>query len=345
MTPLKSLSLACALFLFKHHQVLHCYLELFFTATGLIPDQSLRDIRIHASIRRQARSHRINHFVINGFPLLSLAVMTGNVQYIESLLTFFPHLDPNTQQIRTKQTALMHAAKQPYGTCIETLHKHFPSINPNLQDICGLTALSLAIVEDSMESMTTLCRCFPSIDPNIPDNAGWTPLLFAAASDSSKYIELLQRFFNTKIHVDATTSNGDSALIQAVCNYINTQQIETLYRCFPNIDPNIQSTSGWTALLMSASCGNRNNYSILHQCFPSINPSLQNWRGQTALMLFIANRPLELIQFYEAFPTSQLNLQDDAGWTVLMYAVDSTNLQTLQTVLAIIQSNNHLDQY
>ena len=88
-----------------------------------------------------------------------------------------------------------------------------PSIDMNIKNNLGESALHLAVVEDNIEGLKLLLDV-PSIDVNIVDNKGQSALHWAVKRDNIKGLKLLLKVPN--IDMNTLDDDGRSALYQAV---------------------------------------------------------------------------------------------------------------------------------
>lgn len=113
--------------------------------------------------------------------LFRSAIITEDIPYIE---TITDHIDPNTiVDPVTKMTLLMWIVKH-YGNINPLLNN--PTVNPNLQDIYGNTALMWGIVYYSVDIQPFLNN--PNVNPNLQDKMGLTALMYAIIHQRSKLI-------------------------------------------------------------------------------------------------------------------------------------------------------------
>lgn len=99
----------------------------------------------------------------------------------------------------------------------------------------------------------------------------------------------------------------------------NYASLLTEFLCVPDIDINIQSRRGWTALLVAVEHGNVDAVRVLISA-PSVDVNRQNRWGESPLILALIRANLSIAQMLLASPSIDVNLRDKLGRTALYFA-------------------------
>lgn len=151
-----------------------------------------------------------------------------------------------------------------YQGNLDAIKKLIPTIDVNIQNDMGKTALMIAVLKDHVDVVKYLFET-PNIDVNLQDPEGWTALILAVIK-------------------------GDETMVK-------------LLLTVPTINVNAQTTEGFTALMEAASRSRKNIVKILLQS-PNINLNIQSktgmflhWRGYSALMLAVKQNDETVVKF------------------------------------------------
>ena len=182
-----------------------------------------------------------------GVAPIALASLNGSAVMVERLLE--AGADPETTQ-PGGETALMTAARTGLVEAVQVLLDHHA--DPNARETSkGQTALMWAAAENNADVIRALvaagadvhARSHTSLDltPNEPGDKGFTALLFAARAGR---IEAVEALLETEGNVNATLSDGTSALVLAISSAHYDMGVYLLEQ---GADPNA-AEQGWTAL-------------------------------------------------------------------------------------------------
>lgn len=282
----------------------------------------------------------------HGESLLHQAVST---RALPLLLQYFPHIDPNIQDIHG-ETALIKAWKYNNLDAIMALFHTFP------QTLCvqdeSLLWLQCAILGDVEELRSEQMWSRPKFDPNVTFSTSSTSaLMYAARQGHDEYIQALCEKFPHRIDPNMRDRQGNTALILATKNN-HASTIKTLRHCFPQIDADktdlvieytplmvaavnsqvdciyaIQRSfpkqDPHDALLLAAQHGAARSIIALIQSFPDLDINITQQDGQTALSLAAQGGHVNCIIALGEYAADDIdvNYPDDYGDTPLLYAV------------------------
>lgn len=198
------------------------------------------------AVRILLETNRVDPNVRDSFgqtPLL-VAARNGDSWMVGQLLENSA-VDPNSRDLRTKETALAHAARLGYGSVVQLLlaTRHVipdlrdiegrtpllsaayygkadvvnlflqdDRVNPNNKDKFGRTPLSWACGHGHRSVIEHLL-CVETVDADLPDNKGRTPLFWAAWKGHPTVISYL--FSMRKVNIECRDSNGQTPLSKA----------------------------------------------------------------------------------------------------------------------------------
>lgn len=199
-------------------------------------------------------------------------------------------------------------------TDIETIEDLIGTIDVNLQDENGTTALMFAVMNGDGEMVKLLLEV-PEIDINKQDSDGNTALFFA---DENMVKLLLQ---HSKIDVNLQNSEGDTALIQAAEN--GYEDIAELLLAAPNINVNLKDNSGSNALQLATFFGESFIVKLLLQA-SDLEVNAQDAYG-TALICAVCNEHEDIVKMFLELPSIDINAQDRAGYTAYRRALELKN--------------------
>lgn len=188
-----------------------------------------------------------------------------------------------------------------YQGNLDAIKKLIPTIDVNIQNDMGKTALMIAVLKDHVDVVKYLLE-IPNIDLNLQDEVGWTALILAVLKGKDTMVKLLLTV--PTIDVNVQTKEGFTALMEAASN-CRVKMIKLLLQS-PNIDLNIQSKTGiflywrgYSALMLAAKKCHETVVKLLLDAGANIN--LKNADDETAYDL--ANKKIQAI--FDAFINSK----------------------------------------
>jgi len=199
----------------------------------------------------------------------------------------------------------------------QTLHSEDLSV----QDNDGRTALHWAVLGGHLSMVEKLLA--RGISSDIGNTAGNTALHIAAMEDHCQLIKPLVQAMN---NTHALNNDGFSVLMIAAL-YGNTEVCHNILK-MEIVDPNIQDSTGNTALHRLANCAAESDIDIF--CEYHADPDLCNDHGETVLMRCISLGNLEAAQSLLTLETLERNIN-----------VEAIN-ETGQSALHLL-SRHHLD--
>lgn len=260
---------------------------------------------------------------------LKQAIRQNSKDAIAEFRAAYPDFNINELDVE-ETTPLIFAIKECGGLslCIESLHAIFPTINPNIIDYEGKTAMYYAILLDNSPAIRTLSDCFGSyLDINTKLYYNNTALLIAVSFERAECLKTLIQSFSTTLDPDVADNDGDTALFIAISRG-RTDLIDILYQYYPHMNPNKVNKAGQNALILAVNSGSVDCLQTIYTYFPSIEYNKQSSRGMTAFMSAIKHlqgRPSWLPmcqQLCLCFPQMDFNLQNHLGQTALMIALE-----------------------
>lgn len=206
---------------------------------------------------------------------LSIAAGDGFDGIVRFLLES-DEVDINARGGIHNHTALLHAAYRGQTAVVKILLEH-ADIDPEVRDICGRTALAIAVRESHEEIVQALCQY--GVETNSVDDDGHTPLIIAASKLSgTSMVEALLRVISTDPNMKDKT--GWSALWIAAEN--GCQQIVARLCANGRVDVNSPDSQGDTALHVASRKGNLSAVDAL-LLSGRVHVNEKGWRGRTPL--------------------------------------------------------------
>ncbi|KAH6909553.1 ankyrin repeat-containing domain protein [Coprinopsis sp. MPI-PUGE-AT-0042] len=228
---------------------------------------------------------------------------------IEHLLQH-PKTDVN-QAKRDGWTALMYAACNNYISTVKRLLKA-PKLDPNMTLADGATELMLASINGHVEVVKLLLQ-HPAIDPNLRLLDGVTALIFAAWNGHGGVVRILAR--HPKTAVNLANERGFTALIYAARleydGVDDCSMVEDLL-AHPDIDPNLASRDGSTALTTAMEESSRDNVQRLLR-HPKTDVNLPGKDGRTALGIAASRGDTATVEPLLQHPNINVNAANAPG--------------------------------
>ena len=243
----------------------------------------------------------------------------GYFEIVEMLLKYGASIDAQNSR---KLTALMMATKAGYAEITRLLLER--KANPNFQDQNGLTALMLASQKGHLEIVQALLKngADISIATKSTHPPKFTALMYAV---NGLYYEIAKSLLAHGANINFQDVDDESVLIKFLRNAIRDESITDKkgkpflfldYLLDKNVDVNIRSSKGYTALMVVAMINPSEWYSYkskvevlkIEQAFADITKvliehnadiSLRNLKGESALDLARKRKHLYIVELLE----------------------------------------------
>lgn len=200
----------------------------------------------------------------------------------------------------------------------KALAKHAESKGLVDYSVDQFTTVEEPIIEDKTES---------TIYAMIPEERG--ELAIQTAKNPAD-LATLEKLISWDADVNATTKQGDTALIWAATNN-NIAAIQALL-ADPGIDVNIQNIHGVTALIWAAFGNNTDAIQQLLAAGADVNAT--NRHGYTALIWAASKSNTAAVEALLAAPGIDVNATNQRGETALIWSAYRNNTDAIQALLA-----------
>ena len=267
-----------------------------------------------------------------GWPPMVRAADYGQLAVVEILLS--RGADPLKGTIGNR-VPLHFAAEGGYLAIVDLLLKQ-PSVNPNLKDYTGQTALFKAANNGHHEVVEFLLSQ-KGIDPNAPSDHGFTPLLQTVFERHTKVVKLLLD------RADVDPNKCDTTYSQTPLWMASTagDDILVMFLDRKDIEINGQSRRGETPLYQAIQYKRLPAAAMLLDA--GADPNIPTDEKQTALSWAAAEGSDESIALLLKQPSIELDVSDKIGQTPLLRAADAGHAKCIRMLLEKGANVKHAD--
>jgi len=167
-----------------------------------------------------------------------------------------------------------------------------------------------------------------TINVNLQDYNGYTALILATSINNIEIVKLLLQ--REDIAVNSETFDDNTALMFAIKN--NNIEIVKLLLKREDIAVNLQTSNGYTALMVAIEIVNNIAIVKLLLLREDLNLNLKNANGYTALMIAIEDNNIEKVKLLLKREDIDLNLKNDNGYTALMLAKNKNYSEIIKLI-------------
>lgn len=224
----------------------------------------------------------------DGRDALGIAIVQGRLDIVQHLLTYLSTIKGKTSKL-TLDKHLIEAAKINNTKITLALLNTTNTINPNIQDSAGRTALWYAASHGNMEIVSLLLS--KGFSENKQDSTGLTPLFASIQANCDACIHLLAN----ETTINLASPSGETPLMAAVDSK-NATIVEALLS--KGAEVNHRNLSGNSALIAAVEIDNKELIKLLLNAGGS--PTRKNNFGLSALDIAERNASASLEDLREA---------------------------------------------
>ena len=267
-----------------------------------------------------------------GWPPMVVAAEHGQLAIVETLLA--RGADPLKGTIGNRLP--LHFAAEGGHLSIVSLLLQQPSVDPNLKDYTGQTALFKA-ANNGHHDVVELLLQQKSVDPDAVSNDGFTPLLQAIFERHQKVAELLLS------RADVNPNQPDTTHNQTPLWMASTAGDDILALFLARKDLEIDGQSRWSETPLYQAI-QRNRLSAAKMLLAAgADPNIPAHEAKTALSWAAAQGSEEALDLLLQHPSIALDIPDKSGQTPLLLAADAGHTKSVRMLLDKGASLKHAD--
>ena len=267
-----------------------------------------------------------------GWPPMVRAAEYGQLAIVQTLLA--RGADPLKGTIGNRQP--LHFAAEGGYLAIVSLLLRQPSVDPNLKDYTGQTALFKAANGGHYEVVELLLQQ-KSVEPDAVSDDGFTPLLQAIFGRHHKVVKLLLDRADVNPNLRDTTYNQTPLWMASTTG----DEILRMFLQRKDVEINGQSRWGETPLYQAIQ---RNHFSAAKMLLEAgADPNISTDVHTTALSWAAAEGSEESIQLLLKQAGTELDIPDKSGHTPLLRAADAGHTKCIRMLLDKGANVKHAD--
>ena len=237
-------------------------------------------------------------------------------------------------------TALMNAAEAGVFNSVKYLTERMSVPSRNQARYDGTTALTIAASNNSSEHTSCLkCLVEAGADVNVQNEPGYTALMLASVAGSVESVKLLTERMSVST-LDKVNGEGQTALMLAAVRSDDNDAVILKHLLEAGADVNVQCKGGYTALMYATEFGKVKCVKFLTERMSVSTLDKVNDHGQTALMLARARYGTDTVEIlkYLVEAGADVNIQCKHGYTALMEAASRYGRDTVEILKYLVEA-------